>query len=855
VTLSPGSRLGPYEILAPIGAGGMGEVYRARDSRLGREVAIKVLPASFSADPDRLRRFEQEARAAGILNHPNITAVYDIGSDEAGEPYVVSELLEGETLRAALAGGRLPARRAVDYALQIAHGLAAAHEKGIVHRDLKPENLFVTRDGRVKILDFGLAKLTHQEEGSQVTNLPTATAGTEPGVVLGTLGYMSPEQVRGREADARSDIFSFGAILYEMLAGQRAFRGDSAADTMSAILKEDPPELSVTNQGVPPGLERVVRHCLEKSPERRFHSAHDLAFDLEALSDGSGLSATKPAARSRARGALPAAAGAIVLAALAALAGYAVAQRAGSRRTTVPTFHRVTFRRGFIHSARFAPDGQTIVYSGAWDGRNPELFTSRVGAVESRSMSLPSAGVLAISSTGEMAIDFLRPAGVPDVLARLSLAGGVPREVTENPLAADWSPDGKVLGLIRTSLQKPRSLEFPIGKVLYQSPTLNEMRVSPAGDTIAVANWGNADNSIGLVKLEGGYRRLVSGLDLAGPICWRPDGRELWFSTATPGATPNVYAVDMDGRTRLVLRSPAWMSVHDLAADGRALVAQHNWRGGIGWLVPGAEREEEASWLDWSVPSDLSSDGKTLLFSEEREGGGVGGSVYVRRGPTEPAVRLGEGRGLAISPDGKWALARSVETGGRAEHLLLLPTGIGEQKAIATGSLRSFFQGAWLPGGEGVIVRAVEAGKAPGLYVVDLASGRVRAISGEGATGPIAVSADGRFAAGRVVQTIQVFSLTGNAVRPLPGQAPGELPIAWTGDGKSVYVFRPGVPPVDVIRIDATTGAREMWKRLSPLDAAGVESLQRVFLASDANGYAYGYGRRTSDLYVVEGLR
>ncbi len=219
MSLASGTRLGPYEILAPIGAGGMGEVYRAKDSRLGRDVAVKVLPASFSADPDRLRRFEQEARAAGILNHPNITAVYDIGTHE-GAPYVVQELLEGETLRSALAGGKLSPRKAIDYALQIAHGLAEAHEKGIVHRDLKPENLFVTRDGRLKILDFGLAKLTHQEETGQATNLPTASAGTEPGVVMGTLAYMSPEQVKGKPADARSDIFSFGAILYEMLSGR-----------------------------------------------------------------------------------------------------------------------------------------------------------------------------------------------------------------------------------------------------------------------------------------------------------------------------------------------------------------------------------------------------------------------------------------------------------------------------------------------------------------------------------------------------------------------------------------------------------------------------------------------------------
>ena len=289
MTLRAGIRLGPYEILAPIGAGGMGEVYRARDERLKRDVAIKVLPASFSTDPDRLRRFEQEAQAAGALNHPNITAVYDIGRHE-GAPYVVQELLEGETLRSRLAGGPVSPRKAIAYALQLAHGLAAAHERGIVHRDLKPENVFVTKDGRAKILDFGLAKLVPMpgEGSASGSHVPTTAGDTEPGVVMGTLGYMAPEQVRGKPADPRSDIFSFGAILYEMLSGDRAFRGDSAADTMSAILTKDPPDLSATNRSVPPGLDRVVRHCLEKSPDERFQSARDLAFGLDSLSDVGG---------------------------------------------------------------------------------------------------------------------------------------------------------------------------------------------------------------------------------------------------------------------------------------------------------------------------------------------------------------------------------------------------------------------------------------------------------------------------------------------------------------------------------------------------------------------------------------
>src|SRR5262245_38982096 len=318
MALTAGSRLGPYEILAPLGAGGMGEVYKAHDTRLGREVAVKVLPAGFSANADRLRRFQDEARAASALNHPNIVTIHDVGTHD-GSPYVVTELLEGETLRARLAGGAFIPRRALGHAVQIAHGLAAAHEKGIVHRDLKPENIFVTQDGRVKILDFGLAKLALKEEpGGPQTNLPTV-GGTEPGMVLGTVGYMSPEQVRGQPADTRSDIFSFGAILYEMLSGQRAFRGGSAADTMSAILKEDPPDLSQTNRAVAPGLERVVRHCLEKNPEERFQSARDLAFDLETLSDISApaaLATVRPAQSRRLRSVLLIAA-AVVAAALA----------------------------------------------------------------------------------------------------------------------------------------------------------------------------------------------------------------------------------------------------------------------------------------------------------------------------------------------------------------------------------------------------------------------------------------------------------------------------------------------------------------------------------------------------------
>jgi serine/threonine protein kinase len=289
VTIAAATRLGPYEIIAPLGAGGMGEVYRARDTRLGRDVAVKVLAASYTDDKDRLHRFEQEASAAGALNHPNILVIHHVDTHD-GAPYIVSELLEGETLRHRMGGAALAQRRVIDYATQIAHGLAAAHEKGIVHRDLKPDNIFITKDGRVKILDFGVAKLTQPEGSQSQAEIPTRRIDTGAGIIVGTVGYMSPEQVGAKTVDHRSDIFSFGAILYEMLSGRRAFHGESAAETMSAILKEDPPDLSETNQKVSPALERLVNHCLEKNPEERFHSARDLAFALETISGSSPVS-------------------------------------------------------------------------------------------------------------------------------------------------------------------------------------------------------------------------------------------------------------------------------------------------------------------------------------------------------------------------------------------------------------------------------------------------------------------------------------------------------------------------------------------------------------------------------------
>src|SRR5579864_1408588 len=494
MALSSGTKLGPYEILAPLGAGGMGEVYRARDIRLKREVAIKVLPQALSLDADRLRRIEQEALATAALNHPNILAVFDIGASE-GSPYIVSELLEGETLRERLGSGAIPVRKALDYGVQIARGLAAAHEKGIIHRDLKPENLFITKDGRVKILDFGLAKLTQAEPSAQ-TSLPTLTHVTEAGVVMGTAGYMSPEQVRGIAVDARSDIFAFGAILYEMLSGKRAFRGDTAADTMSAILKEDPPELNETNRNISPALERVVHHCLEKNPEARFHSASDIAFDLEHLSGISGQTAKVTADRAehpRTRLLIPLAAGLALACVVFGLGWWGGA----AGRAPLAEYQEITFRTGSIGNGRFTPDG-SIVYSASWEGGDKQLYVARLDDPGSRELGLKNAELLSISRNGELAVRLntvnLNGYVRTGTLARVPLSGGTPREVLDNVQDADWNANGDAMAVVRYVPENHHwRLEYPIGKVLFDSINwISHPKISPDGKWVGFADHENA---------------------------------------------------------------------------------------------------------------------------------------------------------------------------------------------------------------------------------------------------------------------------------------------------------------------------------------------------------------------------
>ena len=428
--LSEGTRLGRYEIRSKIGEGGMGEVYRAFDPSIHREVAIKVLPLGLAADAARLRRFEQEACAAGALNHPNILIIHHVDTHD-GAPYIVSELLEGETLRHRMSGAALAQRRVIDYATQIAQGLAAAHEKGIVHRDLKPANIFITKDGRVKILDFGIAKLTQPDGNQSQTEIPTRRVDTDPGVVMGTVGYMSPEQVKGRAVDHRSDIFSFGAILYEMLSGRRAFHGESAAETMSAILKEDPPDLSETNQNISPALERLVNRCLEKNPEGRFHSASDLAFALEALtgsSAASGQTMAMPAIAPRWMKPRELIAWIAVAVLGAILFSIALRQRAlvdvHTFRFTIPMPNRTTFG-----SIAISPDGRRLAFVGHDVSGKRRLWVQPLDSLTAQPLPETEGATYDFWSPDNRFIAFF----ADGKLKKIDTAGGPPQTIASAP--------------------------------------------------------------------------------------------------------------------------------------------------------------------------------------------------------------------------------------------------------------------------------------------------------------------------------------------------------------------------------------------------------------------------------------
>jgi serine/threonine protein kinase/Tol biopolymer transport system component len=865
MTLSPGQKLGPYEILAPLGAGGMGEVYRARDARLRREVAIKVLPAELAADTDRRQRFEQEARAASALNHPNIVTVHDVGSSDS-TVYIAMELVDGRTLREILAAGALPVRRLLDVASQIADGLAKAHGAGIVHRDLKPENVMVSKDGVVKLLDFGLAKLvkTQPEEG---TDIPTATRA---GTVMGTVGYMSPEQASGQPVDYRSDQFSFGSILYEMASGKRAFERATGAETLTAIIREEPEPLGRLSAAVPAPFRWLAERCLQKDPEERYASTRDLARDLRGLREHLSDASIPPASEASGRvGAVSAAprrrVGRTALGLAAILAAFAAGALLQRRFATSapPSYQQITFGSGTIRSARFAPDGQTIVFSAGWDGGPLKLFLKHPSSPDSLPLALPSANLLGISPSGEMAIAVDCRSNHPGVcagtLARAALTGGAPRDVAEGIQEVDWSADGSSMLVVRDVGGKSR-IEYPMGKVLYEtSGHVSYARLSPKGDRIAFLDHAFALDDAGTVAvldLAGKKTKLTGQWASEHGLAWTPSGREVWFTATEAGANRSLYAVTLSGQLRVVTRVPGGLKLHDIAKSGRVLLTRESPRVGILGMLQGDARERDMSFLDYSFAADLSPDARVLLFDEEGEAGGANYTVYVRKSDRSPVVRLGEGNALALSPDAKWAVSiRPVPN----SPLVLLPTGTGEHREIALPGISLEQAAVWFGDSRRLLVAASEAGHGTRLYVVDVAGGTPRPITPEGisiALPGFAVSPDGKLvAAVGADQKGALFPVDGGEARPLPGLLPGEFPLRFSPDGRAVFAWKRGEVPARVSRVDVESGRREVWKELLPADPAGVERISNVLVTPDAKGYAYCYARLLSDLFVVEGLK
>ena len=857
--LSAGARLGPYEIVSPLGAGGMGEVYRAKDTRLGRDVAIKVLPEHLSRSPDARARFEREARAVAALSHPNILAIHDFGI-EADTAYAVTELLEGETLRVKLGDSALPLRKAVDHARQIASGLAAAHEKGIVHRDLKPDNVFVTRDGRVKILDFGLAKVGPPEIGSPLTQSPTVERGTLPGTVMGTMGYMSPEQVRGAPADARSDLFAFGAILYEMLCGRRAFGGDTAADTMTAILREDPPDLSAPGRTPPLALDRIVRHCLEKNPEERFQSARDIAFALEAFSGTSSAEGQvapvpgfRPAPR---RGRVAAAVVGSALLVAAFVAGLALGRGRASR---VVTFQQITHRPEMIFQAAFAPDGRTIVFSSALRGTTPEIFTIRPEYPEPSPLGLPETQLLAVSSNGELAV-LTRPRYIghrlfEGTLARVPLGGGAPREILDRVRQADWSPDGADLAIIRDVDGMDR-LEYPPGTVLHEAPGyVSDLRFSPRGDRIAFFEHPykyDDRGSVNVVDLAGRRTLLSDGYWGLEGIAWSPGGDEVLFSAGTGYSNFAIFAVTQGGTVRSALQSAGGITIHAVLPDGRWLVTRDDIGRRMLALAPGAAGERDLSWLELSRVADLSADGTTLLFTEEGTVAGVNYAACIRKTDGSPVVRLGEGGALKLSPDGRLALAVVLTSPAQA---VVYPTGPGEPVRLERGGIEQYGSGDWLPDGRSVLLCGNEPGRATRCFVQEVPGGIPRPVTPEGTSQGLIAPDASRVLARDAMGAWNLYPIAGGGPAPVPSLTPDDSVSRWSADGRSLLVFQGNRIPARVEWVELATGRRTLFKEVAPADLAGVMGTGGFSLSDDERSYAYDFNHHRSSLFVVDGVR
>jgi serine/threonine protein kinase len=884
-----GETIGPYEVLSQLGSGAMGIVYLAQDVRLGRKIALKLLPSQFTNDKDRLRRFQQEARAASALNHPNILTVYEVAQG-AGLHYIATEFVDGVTLRQHMNTQRMSLDEILKVAIQVASALQAAHAAGIAHRDIKPENIMIRSDGYIKVLDFGLAKLAEKE-------FSPATPETNPGVVMGTPRYMSPEQARGLDVDLRTDIFSLGTVIYEMVTGKVPFEGLTTSDVIAALIKDEPESMRSSVPKLPLEFEQVVNKSLTKALDLRYQTIAEFSSDLQRLKDEiqlnalvrtnsagarlsldnlssqqtirtRGFTATDPQAQRKTKHILAnishkwtvgVSVGLLVIVALAAIAAVVALNR--RRSASIPRISQnprpLTNRDGFISASRFAPDGRGVIYSAGFDGKPVELFFTDVEGSEARSAGIQSAALKSVSRSGKIAVllnfELNWSDGYNGTLAIVPSGGGKPEIVMEGVDDAAFAPDGNSLAILR-SVMGEQQLEYPAGRVLHKSTGwMSYPRFSPKGDKIAFFEHplGDISGSIAVFDLASQKKvdistdwRALKGL------AWNPKDNEIWFGGSKVSKKLGVNAVSLSGQVRMHLYELPGINarVDDISDDGRMLINQGSNHSTMTILQGKSPTEAVDSKFAWSTSADVSPDGKMLLFYQwgyEASDPSDVSAVYLRRLDSPEPVKLGSGKALALSPDGNWALALQ-QTKPQSE-LVLLSTSPGDSRTLPNQGIKEYHYASFFPDGRQILFTGIEAREDAAIrsFVQDLNTGEVRPLTEEG-TVALRVSPDGKsLITLQPDRTYYIQPLDGREPKTIPGLESGDEPIQWSNDGRAVYVIGPGEFANKIYRVNLATGNRREWKDIDPLNKVGLVGLELnpggILITPDGKVCVYTY--------------